>query len=188
MKLLIIPGSLRKESYNKKLAKIAEYYAKEAGFTVTYLDLKDLPLPLLDQDDADTKPFPENVLKAQKLLVESNAFLFVTPEYNASVPGVLKNFIDWVSRSSSEKEPRGYCFSKKVAAIMSASLSPYGGIRAVLHLREILSILGTLVLPHEKTIASAHEAFKDDESISKHHAGIKKICDSLYELTKKQNN
>lgn len=186
MKLLIIPGSLRKESYNKKLAKIAERFAKESGFTVSYLDLKTLPFPILDQDDSDTKPFPENVLIAQKMLVDADAFLFVTPEYNGSIPGVLKNFIDWMSRPSSDQEPRGKCFSKKVAAIMSASLSIYGGIRAVLHLREILGILGTLVLPHEKTIPSAHEAFKDEESMTKHYKGIQTICDSLYNLAKKQ--
>ena len=184
MKLLIIPGTLRKESFNKKMGKIAEKLAKEVGFNTTYIELNDFPFPLLNQDETDRFEFPETVLDAKKLLLAHDAFLFVSGEYNASVPAVLKNFIDWTSRASSKEDRPGTCYNGKVAGLMSASPSPFGGLRAVLHLREILSILSVFVIPQDKVIPVAHEAFKDHNLSDTHLQAMKKSLQMLHQVTK----
>lgn len=183
MKLLIIPGSLRKDSFNKKLAYQAEKIANEMGFKTTLLEPLSLNLPILNQDDSDQTQFCEEAKKLKKMMQESDAFLFITPEYNGSISGYLKNLIDWASRPAAADEPIGFSFHKKVAALMSASMSPIGGLRALLHLRDILSILNTVVIPQEKTIPSAHETMKDEMSFEKHFKGIKRVLESLYQTT-----
>jgi NAD(P)H-dependent FMN reductase len=182
MKLLIIPGSLRKESYNKQLAKVAESFAHEVGFKTTYYDLIEHPFPLFNQDDSDAFHFPDAVLKAKKLLQEHAAILFVTPEHNASIPAALKNFIDWTSRAVSKEDSSCSCYTGKVAALMGASPSTYGALRAILHLRSILSIMGVFVIPQEKTIMQAHEAFKVPKLSDQHQQGIKKNLIALHRV------
>src|SRR5581483_4225599 len=85
-KILAFAGSLRKDSYNKKLVKIAMKGAEEAGALVTYIDLKDYPLPVYDQEIEDSQGLPENALKLKKLLLEHDGFLISCPEYNSSMP------------------------------------------------------------------------------------------------------
>ncbi|MGI9054514.1 MAG: NADPH-dependent FMN reductase [Pyrinomonadaceae bacterium] len=93
-------GSLRKDSYNKRVVKTAIEGAKKAGAEVTYIDLEDYPMPVYNADDHAANGFPENALKLQKLFAEHDGFLIASPEYNGSVPGGLKNAIDWASRKS----------------------------------------------------------------------------------------
>lgn len=187
MKLLIIPGSLRKESFNKKMAAAAEQIAKKIGFTTTLIHLDEFEIPVLNQDDSDTKPFPQDVQKMHELFKSHDAFLFVTPEYNASIPGGLKNVIDWASRSQTPNT-RSPCFINKVAAIMSASVSPYGGLRAISHLRQVLTILNVLVIPQEKTLPSAHEVFSSSSGIESHLKGMENVLSALFSLTSKTSN
>jgi NAD(P)H-dependent FMN reductase len=167
------------------MGRVAEKLAKEAGFETTFIELNDYPFPLLNQDETDRFEFPESVLEAKKLLSSHDAFLFLCGEYNASIPAALKNFIDWTSRASSKDERPGTCYNGKVAGLMSASPSPFGGLRAVLHLREILSILSVFVIPQDKVIPVAHEAFKEHTLSDTHLQGMKKSIDMLYQTTKK---
>lgn len=184
MKLLIICGSLRKESFNLKLAHIAKTSALEAGFSVTLLEPEVLNLPILNQDQTDQDRFPQEVLKTRELFLSHDALLFITPEYNASISGALKNLIDWLSRAPAQAEKKNV-FALKPSAIMSASVSAFGGLRALMHLRQILTILQAIVIPQEKTIPLAHEVFKTQEGIQPHIAGIKKVMESLFMITKK---
>src|ERR1700733_11604898 len=103
-KILVFAGSLRAGSYNKKLAKIAAKGAEEAGAEVTYIDLKDYPLPVYDQEIEDSQGLPQNALKLKELFMNHNGFIIASPEYNSSIPGALKNVIDWVSRPASKDE------------------------------------------------------------------------------------
>ena len=103
-KILAFAGSLRKDSYNKRVVKTAIEGAKKAGADVTFIDLKDYPMPIYDADEHAENGFSENALKFQKLLGESDGFLIASPEYNGSLPGGLKNAIDWASRKSDEFE------------------------------------------------------------------------------------
>jgi len=163
-KILAFAGSTREGSFNKKLAKIAAEGAKSAGADVTFIDLRDYPLPLYDQDLEDREGFPENARKLKDLFIESDGFLIASPEYNSSLSGVLKNAIDWVSRPQGD-EPMLFPFRGKAAAIMSASPGGLGGMRGLIHLRSILGNIGMLVLPDQKAISGAGSAFDDSDRL-----------------------
>jgi NAD(P)H-dependent FMN reductase len=161
-KILAFAGSTRKDSFNKKLVKVAAEGAKEAGAEVTFIDLKDYPMPIYDQDWFDEHGFPESVLQLKALMKDHQGFLIASPEYNSSITGVLKNAIDWVSRSEAGEAPLALtCFRDKVAVIMSTSPGGLGGLRGLVHLRDILQNIGTIVLPAQKAVPNAYQAFDD---------------------------
>ncbi len=161
-KILAFAGSTRTGSYNKTLVKLAAESARHAGAAVTLLDLRDLPLPLFDEDFETANGLPENAKKLKALLREHDGFLIASPEYNSSITGVLKNAIDWASRAETDEEPPLVCFRGKTAALVSASPGALGGLRGLVHLRAILGNIGVTVLPDSISISAAHEAF--DES------------------------
>src|ERR1700758_1959235 len=163
-RILAFAGSLRRDSFNKKLVAIAAQGAREAGAEVTLIDLKDFPLPLFDQDLEAEQGMPENGKKLKKLFIDHDGLLIASPEYNSSFPAILKNAIDWVSRPA-PGEPSLVAFRSKVAALMSASPGALGGLRALVHVRSILGNIGVIVLPDQIAIAKAHEAFKQDGSL-----------------------
>src|SRR5215467_12696065 len=136
-RILAFAGSTRKDSFNKKLVKIASLGAKEEGADITIVDLQDFQMPLYDQDLEQRDGLPINARKFKSLLLTHQGFLISSPEYNSSITGILKNTIDWASRQESGEIPLA-CFKDKVAAIMSASPGGYGGLRGLVHLRAIL--------------------------------------------------
>jgi len=160
-KILAFAGSTREASYNKKLVKIAAEGAKAAGAEVTYVDLRDLPMPLYDEDLEAKEGIPENVRKFKELMKANQGLLIACPEYNSSITPVLKNAIDWASRPE-PGEPGLACFTGKVAALMSASPGGLGGLRGLIHVRSILSSINVLVLPAQNAIPSAFQAFDND--------------------------
>ncbi len=160
-KILVFAGSLRTDSYNKKIAKIAMHGAERAGAEVTYVDLKDYPLPLYNAEIEESEGLPQNALKLKELLLKNDGFIIASPEYNSSVSGVLKNMIDWVSRKATPEEVYLCCFIDKVALILSASPGGLGGHRGLVHLRSILENIFTFVLPAQKTIPNAAQAFDE---------------------------
>jgi chromate reductase, NAD(P)H dehydrogenase (quinone) len=152
MKIIAIVGSNRKESYNKKLAV---YMQKRYQ---TNIDIEILPidqLPMYNQDNELNPPAIVNELKSR--VKESDGVLFVTPEYNHSVPAFLKNAIDWFSRVDK-------VFINKPVMVMGSSLGALGSVRAQIHLRQILNSPGiaALTLPgNEVMIGSVHEKLDD---------------------------
>jgi NAD(P)H-dependent FMN reductase len=160
-KILAFAGSTREASYNKLLVKVAAAGARAAGAEVTYVDLRDLPMPLFDEDLEAKEGMPENARKLKELMVGHDGFLIASPEYNSSITPVLKNAIDWVSRPA-PGEPGLVAFTGKVAVIMSASPGGIGGLRGLVHLRSILGNINVLVLPDQKAIPQAFEAFNPD--------------------------
>jgi NAD(P)H-dependent FMN reductase len=159
-KILAFAGSTRTDSFNKKLVKIAAAGAKAAGAEVTYLDFRDLPMPLYDEDLEAREGLPENVLQFKQLMKSHQGLLIASPEYNSSVTPLLKNAIDWASRPEPGDPPMALsCFRDKVAVIMSAAAGGFGGWRGLVHLRAILGNIGVLVLPDQKCIPQAYEAF-----------------------------
>jgi NAD(P)H-dependent FMN reductase len=163
-KILAFAGSLRKDSYNKKLVQIASAGAQAAGAEVTYLDLRDLPLPVFDEDLEKTEGLPANARKLKDLFLAHQGLLISAPEYNSSITAALKNTIDWVSRPCPGEAPLG-CFLDKVAAIMSASPGALGGLRGLVHVRAILGNIHVLVLPDQVAVPRAFEAFAADGSL-----------------------
>jgi len=164
-KILAFAGSLRKDSYNKKLIKIAIKGAEEAGGQVTYIDLKDYPLPIYDQDIEDATGLPENALKLKKLFEGHDGFLISAPEYNSSLSAAFKNVIDWVSRPARADEVYLCGFIDKVVTLMSASPGGLGGLRGLVHARSMFSNIYSIVLPRQKCIVQADQAFLPDGNL-----------------------
>jgi chromate reductase len=159
-KILAFAGSARTNSFNKSLVKIAAQGAKNAGAEVTYIDFRDLPMPLFDEDLEAAEGLPENVIKFKQLMKSHQGFLIACPEYNSSITPLLKNAIDWASRPEPGEPPMSLsCFRNKVAVLMSASPGGLGGLRGLFHVHSILSSIGVLVLPDQKSISNAYQAF-----------------------------
>lgn len=163
-KILAFAGSTRTDSFNKKLVKIAADGAREAGAEVTLLDLRDLPLPLYDGDLEAKDGIPENAKKLKKIMLEHQALLIASPEYNSSISGVLKNAIDWISRPEPGEKPLA-CFDQKVAGLMSASPGALGGLRGLVHVRSILGNIKVMVIADQVAVSKAQEAFNEDGTI-----------------------
>jgi chromate reductase, NAD(P)H dehydrogenase (quinone) len=163
-KILAFAGSTREASYNKMLVKIAAQGARAAGAEVTYIDLRDLPMPLFDEDLEANEGMPANARQFKDLMLAHQGLLIASPEYNSSITAVLKNAIDWASRPY-PNEPMLAAFNHKVAAIMSASPGGLGGLRGLVHLRSILGNIKVLVLPDQTAISRAFEAFDDDGNL-----------------------
>ena len=160
-KIAAFAGSLRAGSFNKKLLTLAADAARAAGAEVTIIDLRELALPLFDEDLEAASGLPEGAKKLKALLRASDGFLIASPEYNSSVTGALKNAIDWASRSEADGEPPLAAYRGKAAALFSASPGALGGLRGLVTLRSILGNIGVLVAPDQVCIGAAHEAFDD---------------------------
>jgi NAD(P)H-dependent FMN reductase len=185
-KILAFAGSTRKDSLNKQLVKVAAKGAEAAGATVTFLDLKDYPLPLYDGDLEAASGIPENAMKLKKLFIEHDGFLISSPEYNSSISAVLKNTIDWISRPVPNEAPLA-AFQHKAAGLLSASPGALGGLRGLVHLRSILGNIGVLVLPNQFAVSKGFEAFAPDGSLKdpKQNAAAEGVGKSLAELVRK---
>ncbi|MBW4644406.1 MAG: NAD(P)H-dependent oxidoreductase [Goleter apudmare HA4340-LM2] len=187
-KILAFAGSTRKDSYNKQVVKIAAAGAEAAGAEVTYLDLRDLPLPLYDQDLEDQEGLPANALALKDLLISHQGLLIASPEYNSSVTAVLKNAIDWASRPSPNEPPLA-AFAGKVATIMSASPGNLGGLRGLVHLRAILGNIKVLVLPEQIAVPKVYEALNADGTLKdpKQQEAVEKLGENLAKILVKLN-
>lgn len=162
IKVLAFSGSTRKDSYNQQLVKDAAEMARQMGATVTVVSLKDYPMPFYDADLEAKEKMPKNAKKLRNLMMQSDAIIIASPEYNGSLPAVLKNTLDWASRSEeggSSLDP----FKGKRFAIMSASPGKGGGARALVHLRSILEGVGGVVVSKQVSIPQAHEYFVQKE-------------------------
>lgn len=162
--ILAFSGSLRSGSYNKKLAKIAGAAAREAGAEVTFLDLKEYPLPVYDEDLEREEGLPENVVALKAIFRTHDGFILSSPEYNSSLTAALKNTIDWVSRPVPGVAPLVE-FRGKTALLLSASPGALGGLRGLVHIRSILGNIGVLVLPEQLAISRAFEAFDENDEL-----------------------
>ena len=174
-KLLFFAGSARKESINKKLAKLAADMAQEAGAHVTHIDLKDFEMPLYDGDVEAQNGIPENAKKLKQLFVEHDGFFIASPEYNSSIPPLLKNTLDWISRPDEENEASLIAFHGKIAALGAVSPGGLGGLRGLVSLRMMLGNIGVTVVPSQVAVGSGFQAFDENEHLKDdRHAGMLK--------------
>lgn len=163
-RILAFAGSTRAASYNKQLLRHAADAARAAGAEVTVLDLADLPLPLYDGDLEKREGLPPNARKLREAMLAHRGLLIASAEYNSSITAVLKNSIDWATRSETGTGTLD-AFQDKVALLVSASPGAFGGMRALVHLRAILGNIGVLVLPDQLALVKAHEALDADGAI-----------------------
>lgn len=158
MKVLAISGSLRKDSYNRKLLQIAKKIASDAGNMVSEFDFKETVLPIYDKDVEDIG-LPQAVAEFKKAIEASDVIFIASPEYNHSIPGGLKNALDWASRA-------GNSFSGKTAVVFGVSPGSYGTARMQPHLRQVLAALGVKVLPQPQiALGFASKKFSPDGSL-----------------------
>ncbi len=160
IRFLVFSASLREGSLNSQLAALAARMIEKHGGVVDLAGMPEFDAPSYDQDAQDSEGFPPGAEALNRRLRESDAFVIASPEYNASVPGVLKNAIDWVSRFSPQP------FNERHGLIMSASPSMTGGSRGLWSLRIPLEHLGARVFPDMFALSQAHLAFKPDGEIA----------------------
>ena len=163
--IAVIVGSIREGSYNRALGELAAASLEAQGASVTRVDLAAFDLPLYSAA-LEAGAFPRDALKLKTLFAAQDGLLFVSPEYNGSLPPLLKNAIDWASRPTGDEGLVALsAYRGKAAAIMSASISPFGGLRGLMHLRQILSTIQMLVIPEQVLVPNAHAAFAEDGSL-----------------------
>jgi len=184
-KLLFFAGSARKDSLNKKLVKLAVDKAQDAGADVTHIDLRDFEMPIYDGDCEDEKGVPENAIKLKKLFIEHDGFFISCPEYNSSIPPLVKNTIDWVSRPHEENEGSLIAYKGKVAALGAVSPGGIGGMRGLVPLRMLLGNIGVLVSPSQVAVGNGFQAFDNDGALKDdRQAGmLQSTIDELIRIT-----
>jgi chromate reductase len=151
MRVLGISGSLRRDSYNSGLLRAAADLLPSGAELEVFDGLK--AIPPYDADD-DVHPAPRAVAALREAIADADAVLVATPEYNASIPGVLKNALDWASRPHATNPLRG-----KPAAVVGASTGMFGAVWAQAETRKILSTIGARVLDHELPVPESDERF-----------------------------
>ena len=163
--IAVVVGSTREGSFNRALGELAAARLEAQGASVTRVDLAAFDLPLYSAA-REANDFPPDALKLKTLFAAQDGLLFVSPEYNGSLSPLLKNAIDWASRPTGDESLVALtAYRGKAAAIMSASIGPFGGLRGLMHLRQILSTIQMLVIPEQVLVPNAHAAFAEDGSL-----------------------
>jgi NAD(P)H-dependent FMN reductase len=157
LKVLVFAASLRAESLNRKLAALAARVAEHYGATVDLASMRDFDVPIYDGDVENVSGIPQGAHELRTRLLANDAFIISSPEYNGSMPGTIKNLIDWTSRL------RPQPFDARDGLLLSASPSLAGGNRGLWTLRIPLEHLGTRVFPDMFSLSMAHKAFTGDE-------------------------
>jgi NAD(P)H-dependent FMN reductase len=156
LRFLVFSASLRKDSLNTKLINLAVQVIEKNGGKVDLASMSEFDCPSYNQDLEPGGKLPDAAIEFRNRLLANDAFIISSPEYNGSMPGLLKNAIDWVSRF------RPQPFNERNALLMSASPSMAGGNRALWSLRVPFEHLGTRVYPDMFSLATAHKAFGPD--------------------------
>lgn len=162
-RILVFAGSIRSGALSGMTADAATKELALLGADVTRISLADYPLPLMDQDLENEKGIPENAVKLAHMIGAHDGVLIASPEYNASVPPLLKNAVDWVSRVKADEKGRRFrAFSGKIIALCSSSDGNYAGIRALNHLRATLVNCQAEVITPQCSVPRAQEAFDEN--------------------------
>ena len=174
-RLLAFAGSLREGSFNRRLIPVLAEGARAAGAQVTLIELRDYSLPVYD-GDIEAASMPPQMRQLQQLMREHDGLLISTPECNGSIPALVKNILDWISRPMEDGRMGTALFQDKVAGIVSASPGALGGLRSLLVLRDALAKLGLVVVPQQVAVGQvadklvASGQLKDDKQRAAVHA------------------
>ena len=180
-KILIIPGSNRSGSFNASLAAAASVELARQGADVTRISLIDYPLPLVDEDLKERSGIPDNAMKLGRLIAAQDGIFLCCPEYNSSIPPLLKNMIDWISLISKDGDRPFKPWSGRYVALGSASNGKFAGIRGLYHVRSVMMNVGTQVISEQCSISGAADAFDEDGRIRDERTTgmLSKACKSL---------
>ncbi|WP_018539351.1 NAD(P)H-dependent oxidoreductase [Streptomyces sp. MspMP-M5] len=177
LRVLVFGAALRAQSSNARLASLAARLVTEANATADLVSMHEFDMPLYDGDAEAARGLPDGAAALHRRIDECDAFVISSPEYNASVPGVLKNAIDWVSRFHPQP------FKDKQALLMSASPSLVGGNRGLWALRVPLEHLGTRVYPDMFSLSRSHEGFTQDGNLA-HESAQKRLTETVTDFLK----
>lgn len=161
-RILVFAGSTRSGAFSGRTADAAMKELALQGAEVTRISLGDYPLPIMDQDLEREKGVPENAMRLGRQIAAHDGMLIASPEYNSSIPPLLKNALDWVSRIRTQKGHPLDPYRGKVAALCSSSNGNFAGIRALYHLRAVLMSCQVEVITPQCSVARAAEAFDED--------------------------
>lgn len=161
-KILVMSGSLRARSHNARLVAWAVKELTLIDVETTRISLEDYPMAIYDPDEEIKSGPPQSAIKLKQMMAAHQGIFIVTPEHNASIPAVLKNAIDWVSRVRERGDPAFSAFRDRAFALASVSSEQQGGLRGLDALRDILQLgCGALVIPEQVAIAEGNTAFDD---------------------------
>ncbi|HET7413909.1 MAG TPA: NAD(P)H-dependent oxidoreductase [Pararhizobium sp.] len=164
-KILVLPGSIRSGSFNIRLAAAAATALAGQGADVTRISLEDYPLPIMDQDLQEREGIPENAMQLGRMIAAHDGLFIASPEYNSSIPPLLKNAIDWVSRINSDRGRPFRPWTGRIIGLGAASNGRFGGVRCLYHLRAVLMSVRAEVITAQCAISGAAQAFDDDGHI-----------------------
>lgn len=160
-RILVFAGSVRSGAFSGRTADAAQKALALQGAEVTRISLLDYPLPIYDQDLEKEEGIPQNAMKLARLIASHDGVLIATPEYNGSVPPLLKNTIDWLSRVRRDGDKVLKPLAGKAVGLCSSSEGQFAGIRAINHLRAILLRCQMDVVTPECSVPRGGEAFDD---------------------------
>ncbi|KAB2868640.1 MAG: NAD(P)H-dependent oxidoreductase [Bauldia sp.] len=182
-KILVFAGSIRTGAYSGKTADAAQKELALQGAEVTRISLADYPLPIMDQDLEAEHGIPENAYKLARLFVAHDGILIATPEYNGSIPPLLKNAIDWISRVREDAGKPLRPLPGRIVALCSSSNGHFAGIRSASHLRQVLAHIQMDVIAPQLSVPNAGEAFDEDGAFvaERLRKTMSEVCAALIE-------
>lgn len=165
-RILVLPGSNRAGSFNAALAAAVSVELAQQGADVTRVSLTDYPLPLVDEDLKNESGIPENAMKLGRLIAAQHGVFLCCPEYNSSIPPLLKNMIDWVSLISKDGDKPLKPWAGRYVALGSASNGTFAGIRGLYHVRSVMMNVGAQVITQQCSVGGAASAFDESGSLT----------------------
>jgi len=186
-RLLFLAGSTRQQSFNRRLAALAAALAREQQAEVTLVELSDYPMPLYNGDLEEQEGLPPAARELKALFRDCDGFFIASPEYNSCISPLLKNTLDWISRSESRDEPPLVAYKGKVAALAATSPGMLGGLRGLVHLRMMLGAIGVHMLPDQLAVPQAMKAFAEDGTLAdeRHQRTLRSIVSGLAETSRR---
>lgn len=164
-KILLFAGSVRKGAFSQHMADAAKRELEQQGAHVTQISLRDYPLPIMDEDLQSEHGIPEPAMQLARLIAKHDGVMICSPEYNASIPPLLKNTLDWVSRISKDGDEVLKPYAGLIAALCSTSNGAFAGMRGLYHLRAVLMAVGAQVITEQCSVSGAANAFLADDTL-----------------------
>ena len=185
-KILVFAGSVRSGAFSGRTADVAQKELAMQGAEVTRISLGDYPLPIMDEDMEREKGVPENAVTLGRLIAAHDGLLIATPEYNGSIPPLLKNTIDWVSRVRRDGGRSVRPLAGKVVGLCSSSNGHFAGIRCINHLRAVLVRCQMEVVTPECSVPEGGNAFGDDGHFrdERLRQSMEHLCRTLLETSR----
>jgi len=185
-RILVFAGSIRSGAFSGRTADAAQKELAMQGAEVTRISLGDYPLPIMDEDLEKEEGVPDSAVKLGRLIVAHDGLLIATPEYNGSIPPLLKNSIDWVSRLRNDGSHSFRPLAGKVAGLCSSSKGPFAGIRCINHLRAVLVRCQMEVVTPECSVPEGGKAFDEDGNFrdERLRQSMERLCRTLIETSR----